>query len=199
MFFGNWPRKYLYPYVAMLLLVACAGSSAQARVIIDGPPTDGKVKRYEAFTIRWPEGYKVRADGVREDERVFYSVGNESEHNLVCLRIDTLPITGVASLFSDGKVYNVAEAKVLKRMRKDFPSLQAYPAHSQVIGGAKFHGSQLRGTSPDGNLQVQVNLFFNKRGSRLYIITAMEVSPKPGAQLAKISTTLDSFKFPAAN
>ena len=182
--------------LGLFLLLAGLGST-QARVIVDGPPTDGTVKNYEAFSIRWPTGYKVRADGVQENERVYYSVGNESETNLVALRVDTLPITGISSLFPDSKVYSVAEGKVLKRMRQDFPNLEPCSGQDKTIGGALFHGSELHGSSPDGKLGVQVKLFFNKRGSRLYIITVMEVSPDPGPQLSKISTTLDTFKFPA--
>jgi hypothetical protein len=181
-----------------LLLALAAGSlpCLAGRAITQGPPTDGKPKAYENFSICWPKGYQMRADGARQDDRVYYSIGNETENELIALRVDTMPITGLAGMFSEAKVIEVAEARVLKQMRKDFPNLQPHAGQQQVIGGEPFHGSVLRGSVPERNLGVEVKLFFNKRGAKLYIISVVEVSRKPGEQIAQISHTLDSFRFP---
>lgn len=190
---------------AIVLLVGLGAAWAEVPTHSSAPPvaavavpTDGSLKEYTDFSIRWPTGYVYRAEGVVEEERTYYIIGEELPESLVALRVDTLPIGGLAHLLTDNKVYEICQDKVLRQMKADQLDLQATKEGTREIGGAKFYQARLVGKTLDGKLAAQGQLFLNKRGSILYIITVMEVSQNPGPKLTQLSTALESFRFPTS-
>lgn len=180
------------------LLADSAGPPSAGESLVPGEKVDGSRKVYPSFSIEWPSGYYMRSNARKEDDRVIYSVGLQTDTHLTILRIDTAPIGGFASILSDQKVYDIAAGRVRDKMRADFPDLELGAAQSKKIDGAVFHGRKLTGTYKEGGLHAEGKLFLNKRQGLLYIITVMEVSEKPGAKLDQLIATLDTFRFPKA-
>lgn len=182
-------------------LVHAAGpgpASAGEQLLPAGELMDGSQRNYDKFSIAWPEGYFMRSNGRKEDDRTIYSVGLETDSFLAIMRVDTMPIGGFANLLSDEKVYDIAAGRVRDTMRKDFPDLELGGKETRTLNGAKFYGRKLKGNYKRGGAQAEGKLLLNKKDGLLYIITVMEVSEKPGAHLKPLLASLDTFRFNTA-